>query len=245
MIKFFRKIRQNLLSEGKTGKYLKYAIGEIILVVIGILIAVQINNWNTNRNEITRLNSILDIVRADLIKDTLNILKPIKFYEEKNNQILNLLENKSLTSLDSISEQNYKNHISIIRLATVYQFFQKQNKGINLLKNIPNNVGYEKDSLITSLIDYHSDYKLYFEDDNEIMAKLNFQNSTDYEKQVWFTDWLLNKYNRDMFHYFYDDEFKRKAGKYRIYSNQFLQDLKGYDKLAKAYITVIEKRLNK
>jgi len=39
MIKFFRKIRQNLLSEGKTGKYFKYAIGEIFLVVIGILIA--------------------------------------------------------------------------------------------------------------------------------------------------------------------------------------------------------------
>lgn len=49
MIKFFRKIRQNLLSEGKIGKYLKYAIGEIILVVLGILIAVQINNWNVNQ----------------------------------------------------------------------------------------------------------------------------------------------------------------------------------------------------
>jgi hypothetical protein len=41
MIKFFRKIRQNLLSEGKTGAYLKYALGEIVLVVIGILIALQ------------------------------------------------------------------------------------------------------------------------------------------------------------------------------------------------------------
>ena len=49
MIKFFRKIRQNLLSEGKTGKYLKYAIGEILLVVIGILIALQINNLNEER----------------------------------------------------------------------------------------------------------------------------------------------------------------------------------------------------
>ncbi len=48
MIKFFRHIRQNLLSEGKTRKYFKYAIGEIILVVIGILIALQINTWNLN-----------------------------------------------------------------------------------------------------------------------------------------------------------------------------------------------------
>ena len=51
MIKFFRKIRQNLLMENKTGKYFKYAIGEIILVVIGILIALSINNWNENRKE--------------------------------------------------------------------------------------------------------------------------------------------------------------------------------------------------
>ncbi len=49
MIKFFRTIRQNLLNEDKTSKYLKYAIGEIILVVVGILIALQINNWNQNR----------------------------------------------------------------------------------------------------------------------------------------------------------------------------------------------------
>jgi hypothetical protein len=49
MIKLFRNIRQNLLNEGKTSKYLKYAIGEIILVVIGILIALQINNWNQGR----------------------------------------------------------------------------------------------------------------------------------------------------------------------------------------------------
>lgn len=46
MIKFFRKIRQGLLTENKFSKYLIYALGEIILVVIGILIALQINNWN-------------------------------------------------------------------------------------------------------------------------------------------------------------------------------------------------------
>jgi len=51
MLKFFRKIRKDLLSDGKTGKYLKYAIGEIVLVVIGILIALQINNWNENRKD--------------------------------------------------------------------------------------------------------------------------------------------------------------------------------------------------
>ena len=51
MIKFFRKIRQKLLSENKFSKYLIYAIGEIVLVVIGILIALSINNWNIKNQE--------------------------------------------------------------------------------------------------------------------------------------------------------------------------------------------------
>ena len=51
MIKFFRHIRRSLIQENKMGKYFKYAIGEILLVVIGILIALQINNW-TEQNTI-------------------------------------------------------------------------------------------------------------------------------------------------------------------------------------------------
>lgn len=68
MIKFFRKIRQNLLSEGKTGKFFKYALGEIILVVIGIMIALQINNWNQNR-----LDSITETKYLDRIVKELNL----------------------------------------------------------------------------------------------------------------------------------------------------------------------------
>jgi sensor domain CHASE-containing protein len=51
MIKFFRKIRQNMIKENKVSKYLLYAIGEIVLVVIGILIALQINNQNEFRKQ--------------------------------------------------------------------------------------------------------------------------------------------------------------------------------------------------
>ena len=51
MRKIFRKIRYDLMKKNKTGKYLKYAIGEIVLVVIGILIALQINNWNENKKK--------------------------------------------------------------------------------------------------------------------------------------------------------------------------------------------------
>ena len=65
MNNFFRKIRQNLLSAGKVGKYFSYAIGEIFLVVIGILIALQINNWNQNRLERQEEKIILQNLKDD------------------------------------------------------------------------------------------------------------------------------------------------------------------------------------
>lgn len=66
MLRFFQKIRKNLLSENKTGKYLKYAIGEIILVVIGILIALQVNNWNEKRKLEARVNENLHSLAQEL-----------------------------------------------------------------------------------------------------------------------------------------------------------------------------------
>ena len=77
MIKFFRKIRQRLLSEGKTGKYFKYAIGEIVLVVIGILIALQVNNWNQNRIQENALKNTLQVLANNIQSDidALNLLK--------------------------------------------------------------------------------------------------------------------------------------------------------------------------
>lgn len=69
MIKVFRKIRQQLLKEGKTTQYIKYAIGEIALVVIGILIALQINNWNEQRLEEIEINNILNTITSNLNSD--------------------------------------------------------------------------------------------------------------------------------------------------------------------------------
>ena len=73
MIKFFRKIRQRLLSENKFSKYLIYAIGEIILVVIGILIALQINNLNESQKNKTLVDTYKKNLIENLVKDSLNI----------------------------------------------------------------------------------------------------------------------------------------------------------------------------
>jgi hypothetical protein len=65
MIKFFRKIRQGLLTENKFNKYLIYAIGEIALVMIGILLALQVNNWNEEKKQLQITNSYLKNLHSD------------------------------------------------------------------------------------------------------------------------------------------------------------------------------------
>ena len=65
MIKFFRKIRQNLIMDNKTGRYFKYAIGEIALVMIGILLALQVNSWNNRRLEVSKEQLYLKNLHTD------------------------------------------------------------------------------------------------------------------------------------------------------------------------------------
>lgn len=65
MIKFFRHIRRSLIEKKQMGKYFKYAIGEILLVMIGILLALQVNNWNNNRIEANKEQTILRNLRSD------------------------------------------------------------------------------------------------------------------------------------------------------------------------------------
>ncbi|NNC62889.1 MAG: hypothetical protein HKO11_11175, partial [Eudoraea sp.] len=69
MFRFFRQIRQQLLGDGKNTKYLKYALGEIILVVIGILLALQINNWNEDRKSRNFEVEMLQQIRVNLLQD--------------------------------------------------------------------------------------------------------------------------------------------------------------------------------
>ena len=81
MIKFFRKIRQKMIKENKVSKYFLYAIGEIVLVVIGILIALQINNLNQSKQDQNQLKASLEFVKQNLNEDIKNLNKQIEYNE--------------------------------------------------------------------------------------------------------------------------------------------------------------------
>ena len=83
MIKLFRNIRKNLLNEGKTSKYFKYALGEIILVVIGILIALQLNTWKDWNNERKAEKAYALSMIKDVKKDIQSFDAAIELNEER------------------------------------------------------------------------------------------------------------------------------------------------------------------
>ena len=80
MLRFFRTIRRRLLDSGSLRKYFVYAIGEILLVVIGILIALQINNWNEGRKDKNKELQILQAIQSNLKEDAANLIKAKERY---------------------------------------------------------------------------------------------------------------------------------------------------------------------
>ena len=129
MIKFFRKIRQNLLSEGKTKKYLKYAIGEIILVVIGILIALQINNWNEQRKRDKDILKINKRLVLDLDNDIRELYAQQSYWDNLI-PVFNKVQNDSVTL--ELFDEGYTRLITTTVSTSLNKTGVQQLKALNL-----------------------------------------------------------------------------------------------------------------
>ena len=159
MIKFFRKIRQKLLSENKFSKYLIYAIGEIILVVIGILIALQINNWNEGRKEFSKSKALLEEFKIDLARDTV-----------ESNYVTGKLARRINIESWALNIISYDtSHLDSLKLVFFGPYHQlpMTDRTFNKLQNSenPNLSGYEE--LQDKLTKYYTDTKYLLDAFNE------------------------------------------------------------------------------
>ena len=137
MIKFFRKIRQKMLTENKFSKYLIYAIGEIVLVVIGILIALQINNWNEKSKLKNEEIKLLKEMRSALISDKEDIISNISEHSSaaKSCSILINHISKKLPYNDSL-DFHFANALNTTRFNhTSSPYETLKTKGPDLIEN--------------------------------------------------------------------------------------------------------------
>lgn len=129
MIKFFRNVRKNLLQDGKTGNYLKYAIGEIVLVVIGILIALQINNWNEHRKEGKELKEYLYKISNNVKQD----IKQVEGLKIRRDTV----RERAIRSAKELMRKNFSNIEDILGGHRVFYefYFIPDKSGFEALKN--------------------------------------------------------------------------------------------------------------
>jgi hypothetical protein len=137
MINFFRKIRKKLADDNKPLKYMRYAIGEIVLVVIGILIALQINNWNEGQKRYRLEIDVLSEMKENLLDDLEDIRHNIEEDSEtmySNKLILSHIEN-GLPYHDSLSVHFGKLPRTSLHVANNSAYENLKSIGFNLIGN--------------------------------------------------------------------------------------------------------------
>ena len=170
MIKFFRKIRYDLMGKNKTGKYLKYAIGEIILVVIGILVALQINTWNEEKKERVQEQKYLIEIKANLESDLLQIEDIRNGYQQ-----ISVTADSILMFIKDVKPKttNYNKLWEYIIAVTYVPSFQSQKNGYNNLISAGNINQIKNQELLREISSHYSNVEHF----NELVRQTIYESS--------------------------------------------------------------------
>jgi len=221
MIKIFRKIRQNLVMENKTSKYFKYAIGEIMLVVIGILIALQINNWNENRLKQEQLISVYERTLIDIDNDIQEMSATLEYYTE-----LEYIFKKVIN--DSITPDLF--NVGLSRILTNGVSTSLNMTGVNQLRALNST-----DSLSLGIIDLYDAMELQLINNYE--RRINLQVSevvnTFRDKYDWYPEYMgktimQNNSSKELQDYFlYNSEYRHRViSSYQLFYVNYVSSLK-------------------
>lgn len=180
MIKFFSKSRQKLLTENKFTKYLLYAIGEIVLVVIGILIALQINNWNENQKSKTEERYILNEVLKNLEEDAVLVDEIILQRQKTKMATISL---RGFVNSETLYDDSMEFHL--VNLLTFERYYPINNayeilksKGLQLSNDalttkISRYYDYEQQKMRSSILDIEVSILKIYNDPNGLMRFLS------------------------------------------------------------------------
>ena len=227
------------MEKNKTGKYLKYAIGEIILVVIGILIAISINNWNENRKLQNTLKSVYSIIKTDLLSDIKNIDKVLNKSVQRDS-ILKRVINNDMTKEDYINCKN----CSYILIG--FPDLTLNTRGVKLLEEKSAVFNSHQDSLSIDIGNFYA----YF--NTEISVALNevrrdHDDNISYFKNnnAWFKDYVNHVKNDEFLTYMLtsSDYMNRVNYFYVLYFKIYLRHLRNYKEQAQVLIEKLNKKI--
>jgi hypothetical protein len=208
MLPVFRKIRKKLAADSQFAKYSRYAIGEIILVVIGILIALQINNWNEDRIQSNRIEKYAQAIIQDLESDIV-MLKIIEFQALNTKSTIDSL----CSYVREVKEEDYSNtDLYFLSRRTLYRPYSWNRATFQEIKN-SGSIRYLKNKKIENMLvhyeafSYHLDED-YASDENlesyaiQLVAQILNLNSTYIQEIEKYTDEMDFNTIMDNFDYF-------------------------------------------
>ncbi|MEM6517261.1 MAG: DUF6090 family protein [Bacteroidota bacterium] len=233
------KNRKSSISEKGLARYLVYAVGEIILVVIGILIAVSINDWQENKKEEKLLKTYLKDYRNDLLVDSTMVGINLRMLEQRD-------EGFKMVMSDTLKREDLFENPITFNLITTYNPVKLQSKGYNELLSYVGKNETKKDSLIQNIIASHSAYNELLE-----MAMKNISediaDNMRYLKnnKPWIGRLMTGKLDEEITDYFLSIDYQNRSA---VHATLVFGNLQVFLKQYKAYIEEvlpkIEERIN-
>lgn len=238
----FTKIKMDSIKTNNIKNYLKYAIGELIIIISGILVAVYLNNRNAETKNDETLVSILEVIQNDLKQDTARLQRVLEHYNEKRpyfDKVTSLVYNK-----DTLS--NCARCASILKNRRIIQVSQN---GFNQLEDFQSTRVDPEDSEISKLL---IGYNLIIPAIEQMNEKVNEDILETLElwrdNYPWFTEFLAQKsddqLNKEMRDYFSSKYYQNRVTYHKalIYEN-YLPLVKGYLSFANQQLKVLAERL--
>ena len=249
MKRFFNKKRLNFMKKDKIVDYLKYSVGEILLIVLSILFALKINNWNQDRKDENYLHKVYYQMHKDLRSDTLYANYVIDYYEKIIIDLVDIVDRKvSMSYFDTINANNYQNCSKCNCGLIINHLFYNTDKGYKLYREINNaQVDFGKDTLSQYLFLLYEGRITNIKDFGKYLYQLSDEAIKDYQKYDWYSDIIVydKKYDKEYLKYIYESkEHQQRSARYLYYSVQFVRMLEDYKKRATQTLEILEKKLN-
>jgi hypothetical protein len=226
-----------MINTNRISGYLAYSVGEIILVVVGILIALSINNWNGDRKHQKKLNNIFAIVAEDIRSDTTELGVIIRDYQERKPLFLRVLG-------DSLTFEEFKTCLKCRGLATSYSSFSLNQTGENLLSAYSSELG--NDSLVMHIVQSYDAIENAMDVIGQPVSEDVYELLSMWrDKYDWYAKVITGNEDEVQIKYLFESpEYKnRLAHHYLLVYGNYLPALEGSNEELAALLTQIEQRI--
>ncbi|WP_296380305.1 DUF6090 family protein [Winogradskyella sp.] len=226
------------METGKTGKYFKYAIGEIILVMIGILLALQVSNWNDKRLEKQTLKNTYAIIAEDLKNDIADIDLILKGKKEAEPVFYKILDGL-------MTKEDYDNCNGCEWLIIGSPDLTIEKRGYNLLNNL-NSSKTSADSLTIKIVQFYTKQLTKLSVDDDLRERDIANNVNDWKNNYkWYSNYITDRNNDGFIEYALNnpDYTNRVANYYLINYTIYIPKLEVFNTKARAILKQLEEKL--